>query len=140
MARPGPGGQQKSPARSTGEEAPSARAELHVLKIPDGNPSAAPELWEPDIADKPGRLFTLWRRAGFGVHARMMVPAADAGELLAAFRSVSLAVTWALTVVITLAITVSVGPPAAAIIAIVVIELIGFVIGALTARRRRRSE
>jgi hypothetical protein len=139
MARPGPGGQQKSPASSTGDEAPSAKAELHVLKIPDGDPSAVPELWEPDVAGKPGRLLTFWRRAGFGVHARMMVPAADAGELVAAFRSVSLAVTWALTVVITLVITVSVGMAAEVIIAITLIELVGFVIGALTARRKRRA-
>jgi hypothetical protein len=76
------------------------------------------------------------RRAGFGVHARITVPAKDAGEMLTTL----IAATWALTVLVTLAITVPAGLPAATVVTILAIELTGFVIGALSLRHRRRSE
>jgi hypothetical protein len=76
------------------------------------------------------------RRAGFGVHARITVPARDAGKMLTTF----LTATWTLTVLGTLAITVPAGLTAAAVVTILAIELAGFVISALSLRHRRRSE
>jgi hypothetical protein len=139
MARPE--GQPQSPAGSAASgEAPSAAAELHIIKIPvSSSPDA---LGEPDAGgtgDPASRLATMLRRAGFGVHARMLVPAADAREMLTTIRSVGLAATWAGTVLVTLAITVPADIPVAVIIIILAIELIGFVIGALSLRRRRRT-
>jgi hypothetical protein len=135
---PGPGqpGQQPVADSAPGEEVPSAQAELHVVMIPFGDsPDDDPERQEIQAAgDLVGRLTTLMRRARFGVRARMTVPAANAGEMLALYNSV----TWGLTAVITLAITVAAGVPITAIIVIIVLELVGFV-GFLFLRRRRHT-
>lgn len=141
MAARSPGGQQPPAASAPGAEAPSAAAELHIMKIPASDSPAHNEAGEAGTAGDPvSRLMALLRRAGFGVQARMTVPAAEASEMLAMFRNVALAVTWALTVLVTLAVTVPAGMPADMVVTIVGIELIGFVIGALSLRHCRRSD
>ena len=109
------------------------------MKIPVGDHPAVPESWGRATEDVPGRLLAMWRRAGFGVHARVMVPAADARELLVSFRMVTLSIAWALSVTITFLVAVSIGMSSTAIIVIVALELVGFTVAALTACRRRLS-
>jgi hypothetical protein len=124
-----------------GEEAPSAAAELHIMKIPASDPQANPGTREISTSASPASpLLATLRRAGFAVQARMTVPAANAGEMLAMLRNVALAVTWAVTVIITLAVAIPAGVPADAIIAIVAIELIGFAVGALSLRHKRPTD
>ena len=133
MATRSPEGRHGSPADGEHVEvAPSAEAELKILMFP---------VTKDDDEDVPKRnwLVSLLRRAGLTFHARMTVPPADADELLATVRKVGLAATWALTVVVTLAITLAYHVPVTAVITIVVIELIGFVVGALSLRRRRNT-
>jgi hypothetical protein len=141
MARRSPDSGQQPPVGDVPSlEEPSAAAELHVVKIPIDDSSAVSARGEISPAGDPASRFVTWmRRAGFGVHARVTVPAANAGDMLIVLRNVSLTVTWAVTVLVTLVITVLASVPVNVIVAITIIELIGFVIGALSVRRKRRG-
>jgi hypothetical protein len=120
-----------------GDEEPSALAELHIMLIPASDPADDPKKQEivplGNSADAVNWLVKLARRAGLGVQFRCVVPPEHAGGMLAMIRSA----TWAATVVVTLAIAVSAGVPYPVLITILAIELGGFAVSALSARRKR---
>jgi len=131
-------GHKESPESAPGDEAPSAAAELWVMKVPAGDQPAIPGAWQTRAAGKPsGRIANALRRIGIAAGLRMTVPAGDASEMIAMIRCIIVAFIWGATVVTTLVTSITAGLPAAATVAVVVLELVGFL---FAIRRVRRGD
>jgi hypothetical protein len=116
------------PAGIPGEppDQPTARAELQIILLPPDDDGHAGDQGPPDII---ARSLRFPARAPRGrLHAKFVIPSRNAGEML-----------WALTMISTLAITVPSGVSYVMIALILAVELAGFVIGAVSARRHRRQ-
>jgi quinol-cytochrome oxidoreductase complex cytochrome b subunit len=132
----------KQPLSPPDGEDPTARAELHLLKIPIGAHPAIPseEQVIPAVANPVNRILTTLRHTGISAGLRFVVPYGDASQMLTTVERISITAIWAVTVTSTLVITIAAGLPAAVVCAIITVELVGFALTLLATRWRRRKK
>ena len=132
----------KQPLSPPDGEEPSARAELHFVKIPADRESPAIPSQEQVIPaiHLVNRIITMLRHVELGAALRIAVPSGDASQMLTTIERITITLIWAVTVTSTLVITIAAGLPAAAVFAIIAAELAGFVITLFATRWRRHKK
>jgi hypothetical protein len=128
---------QKEPPESLHGEAPSAAAELWVIKVPaDDRPDISGD--QQAAKAQSGWILTRLRRIGVGVGLRVAVPPGDADELVSMIRCIVVSLVWGATVATTLVIADVARLPAAVVVIVVVLELAGLYTAMRRTRRRDR--